>query len=97
MKKISILTVCGSGTFSSTMVAQKLTEVLRDEGFEAHCVECNNGQIDTQLSTAHYDCMCFTSPCNGTYPIPCINAIGFLTGIGEDKIIEQVLEVARSL
>lgn len=97
MKKINILTVCGSGTFSSTMVAQKLTEVLREKGFEAHCTECNNGQIETQLSTAKYDCMCFTSPCNGTYPIPCINTIGFLTGIGEEEIIEKVLEVARSL
>lgn len=97
MKKINILTVCGSGTFSSTMVAQKLTEVLRDEGYDAHCEECNNGQIETKLSTGKFDCMCYTSPCSGTYPIPCINAIGFLTGIGEEEIIEKVLEVAKSL
>jgi PTS system galactitol-specific IIB component len=95
MPSINILTVCGSGTISSMMVSQKLKEALRELGIDAHCTECNNGQIRNQLAAGHFDCICLASPCSESFDVPCINAIGLLTGVGEDDIIEKVADVAR--
>lgn len=97
MKKIKILSVCGSGTLSSTMIAEKLSEALKENGFLVDAVEVNNGQINSALATQKFDCICYASPVSGTFDIPCINAIGLLTGIGEDEVIEEVLDVARKL
>ena len=97
MKKIRILSVCGSGTISSAMISQKLAEALRAEGYEMDAVEVNNGQIQNALAAAKYDCICYASPVHGDFDILCINAIGLLTGMDEEGVIEAVLEVAKSL
>lgn len=96
MKKLKIISVCGSGTISSAMISQKLQEVLKKEGFMMEAVEVNNGQIMNTLNAGNYDCICYASPISGEFPIPCISAIGLLTGIGEEEVYEKVLEVARN-
>ena len=96
MKKIRVLSVCGSGVLSSTMVAQKLGEALKEHGYGLETTEVTNGQIRTALAGGDYDCICYASPVREQFDIPCINAIGLLTGVGEEEVIEQVLEVART-
>jgi galactitol PTS system EIIB component len=97
MKRIRILTVCGSGTVSSTMIAQKLKDALREKGYEADCLEVNSSQVANKLSSSHFDCVCYASPIHGEYGIPCINGIGLLTGMDEEGVIEAVLKVGEKL
>lgn len=97
MKTLKIISVCGSGTISSSMISAKIEAALEKEGFKLDAVEVNNGQIENTLSAGHFDCICYASPIeNKDYGVPCINSIGLLTGIGEDEILEEILEVARN-
>ena len=41
-KQVKILCVCGSGTVSSAMVANKLKEKLGEHGFNVSAVECRD-------------------------------------------------------
>jgi PTS system galactitol-specific IIB component len=96
MKTFKIISVCGSGTVSSSMVSSKIEAALEKEGIKLKAVEVNNGQIANTLATDNFDAICYASPITGTFDIPVVNAIGLLTGIGEEEILEEIVELAKN-
>ncbi|EOH88397.1 hypothetical protein [Enterococcus pallens] len=97
MRTLNIVSVCGSGTVTSSMIANKVKDLLEDNGFNAKTVEVNPGGVDGVLSSGTFDMIVHTSPLISTYEIPTINAVGFLTGMGEEEFIEELLETAKDL
>ncbi len=97
MKKVSILSVCGSGTVTSSMVAGKLKEKLKGK----YIVSTTEARPTAALNLAksgRFDLITFTSPLPaGDYGIPAINAFACLTGMGEDKFFEDVIKTIESL
>ncbi|MDF7682698.1 PTS sugar transporter subunit IIB [Lactobacillus sp. ESL0679] len=91
-KTINLLAVCGSGTVSSTMVAEKAQEYIESLGFNVQAEELNPQQASERIPSGDYDLVVFTSPIPGTYDIPIINATGLLTGIGEEDVFEKIKE-----
>lgn len=96
MKKVKILCVCGSGTVSSAMVASKLRDQLKERGFDADTVETSPNGIEIELSGAKYDLMACVSPVYAEYDIPKVNAVGMLTGLGEEQVIEDCVAILQA-
>lgn len=97
-KSIKLLTVCGSGIVTSSMLANKLTELLEDEGYEVSAMEANPSELSTYVQREHYDLVAYASPIdeedlNGT---PALPAIGLITGKGEDEFMEKALEILKA-
>lgn len=97
MRPIRVLTVCGSGTVSSSMVASKLKERLKEEGYDVITTEVNPGGVESAISSGNYDLIAYTSPIQGEYDIPAINAVGFLTGFGEEDFIDEVMKIIKNI
>ncbi|MGB7604557.1 MAG: hypothetical protein WBL93_03675 [Lutisporaceae bacterium] len=97
MKDIKVLTVCGSGTVTSAMLSEKLKEVFKPYGYKIKTFETNPGGVSAELVAGGFDFIAFSSPIPGTYDIPVLNAVGFLTGFGEDEFVEKVLEVLKNM
>ncbi|MFD2729407.1 PTS sugar transporter subunit IIB [Enterococcus camelliae] len=97
MKTLKIISVCGSGTVTSSMIANKVKDLLEDNGYKAQTVEVNPGGVDGLMSSGNYDIIVHTSPLTGQYNIPTINAVGFLTGMAEDEFIDELLETVRKI
>ena len=97
MKTLKVLSVCGSGTVSSSMISQKLTDIANENGFRLEAVEVNANQVADELNANHYDCICYAAPVHGNFSVPVINGIGLLTGIGEEEVVERILEIAGKL
>jgi PTS system galactitol-specific IIB component len=97
MKTIKILTVCGSGTVSSSMIAEKLKDQLGEHGYKVTTVEVNPGGVRSALLGGGFDFIAYTSPIQGEFEIPAINAVGFLTGFGEEEFIEEALEALKKM
>lgn len=97
MKMINVISVCGSGTVTSSMVAGKVKDILEENGYRAKTVEVNPGGVDGQLSSGKWHIIVHTSPLKGTYDLPCINAVGLLTGMDEEGFIEKLLAAAAKL
>ena len=55
MKTCRILCVCGSGTVSSNMVANKLRDQLGEAGWDCTTVETSPGGVETELMGNKYD------------------------------------------
>lgn len=97
-KSIKLLTVCGSGIVTSSMLANKLTEMFEDEGYDVKAMEANPSEMGTYLAREHYDLVAYASPIdeqdlNGT---PALPAIGLITGLGDEEFMEQALEILRA-
>lgn len=93
MKRVKILCVCGSGTVSSAMVANKLKEKLKDKGFDVDAIETSPNGIDSAISGTQFDLIACVSPVYADFGIPKVTAIGLLTGLGEDKVIDECVEI----
>lgn len=95
MRNIRVLTVCGSGTVTSSMLSHKITDQLQELGYRVIADEVNPGGVRSAVSSNKYDLIAYVSPINqddcGTVPV--IAAMQFLTGMDEESFIEKVKEI----
>jgi len=96
-KNINVISVCGSGTVTSSMVAGKVRDFLQEEGYRAKTVEVNPNGVDAQLAQGNWDVIVHTSPLKAKYNLPTINSVGLLTGMGEEEFFEELLETVKGL
>ena len=92
-KHVKIICVCGSGTVSSAMAASKLRDKLKDYGYDVETVECSPISASTTVTAGGFSLMACVSPVPDDYGIPKVNAVGLLTGMGEDKVYEECLKI----
>lgn len=97
MRSVKVLSVCGSGTVSSAMLSSKLEDVLEENGYSMEATEVAPGGVPIAMQSTKYDLIAYTSPVEGDYGIPILNATRFLVGINEDEFVEELLEILKSL
>ncbi|MDD6526145.1 MAG: PTS fructose transporter subunit IIB [Firmicutes bacterium] len=96
-EEVKILTVCGSGIVTSSMIANVITEMLEDEGYEVEAMEANPSEMGSYIARTKYDFVAYASPIdeddlNG---VPAIPAIGLITGLGVDEFKEEALRILK--
>ena len=62
MKQFNVLSVCGSGTVTSSMVAGKLKEVLGNKGISITTTEARPTEALNLAQSGRFDFITFTSP-----------------------------------
>ena len=97
VKRLNVISVCGSGTVTSSMVAGKVRDFLDDHGIKAKTVEVNPGGVEDQLSSGSWDLIVHTSPLKVKYDLPTINAVGLLSGMVEEEFFDELLETSEKL
>ena len=97
MRPLMVLTVCGSGVVSSSMVSMKLKETLEEHGYKIKALEVSPGGVAAAISQEKIDFIAYTSPIHGDVTVPAINAVGFLTGFGEEEFVEKALAVIKEI
>lgn len=97
MKTCNILCVCGSGTVSSAMVAGKLKEKLAEKGWDANMTEASPNSIESTITGKKFDLIACVSPVYEDYGVPKVKAVGMLTGLSEDKVVEDCLAVLEAM
>ena len=97
-KRFKVLSVCGSGTVTSSMVALKLKDALDEKGISIAATEAKPTEALNLISGGGYDFIINTSPLiAGDYGVPIINAVGFLTGFAEEEFIENIMAVINEI
>lgn len=97
MRSVKILSVCGSGTVSSAMLSSKLEDVLEENGYSMEATEVAPGGVPLAIQSGKFDLIAYTSPVEGDYGIPILNATQFLVGINEDDFIDELLEILKGI
>lgn len=96
-KTVRVLSVCGSGTVSSTMIAVKMQERFEELGYRFEATEVNPGGVNMALMSGQYDFIAYTSPVSDDIDIPKINAVSFMTGFAEDEFMDEALKILDEL
>ncbi|MFT8381800.1 MAG: PTS sugar transporter subunit IIB [Lacticaseibacillus paracasei] len=90
-KRINLLSVCGSGTVTSSMIAGEITDNLKGDGYHVIATEARPTEAKQLVDSGNFDLIVFTSPLpKAEYGIPVINGTGLLTGIGEDEFWDEL-------
>ena len=91
----TIVTACGVGFSSSTIIAERIKCLLEREGMadEVRILQCTFNEIPGLLDSA--DCIVTSSIVAGEYPIPVFNGVAFLSGIGQEELEKKIVEVLK--
>lgn len=86
-----VLVACGNGVATSTMVASKVREYLKDNNIAATVDQCKLLEVpskqdsyDLIVATGKYD--------NSSVTKPVISGMALLTGIGASDVLENIKE-----
>ena len=93
--KYRILVACGSGAATSTFVVTRLTKALEERGIEVITKQCNIANIGNSLNDI--DLLVATSKLNDDFGVPTFNGVPFLTGVGADQVVDQIVEALKAL
>ncbi|MBQ1306632.1 MAG: hypothetical protein IJI44_05610 [Erysipelotrichaceae bacterium] len=93
---VRFLTVCGSGIVTSSMLAETISDWLKEEGYEGVEVnECNPSEMANFLARQHHDFVAYASPIDHDQldGVPAVPAIGLITGMGTDEFYDNVKQI----
>jgi PTS system galactitol-specific IIB component len=91
----TVIVSCGTGIATSTVVAIAIEEACKKEGLGGITVkQCKAAEIPMLLADGA-DLVVTTSTLRFDPGIPVIKGLAFLTGIGKDQVMAQIMEVLR--
>ncbi|WP_299029073.1 PTS sugar transporter subunit IIB [uncultured Thermanaerothrix sp.] len=92
-----IIVACGSGVATSNVAAEKLRNLLREQGYhnvEVRAVDIKSLEAEAKVA----DLLVSITPYairDKELPIPSINGIPLLTGVGTSDVIKQVKDILK--
>ncbi len=87
-----ILVACGTGICTSTMAAKKLMTELekRGKGNDVTVSQCKVAELASKAGDV--DLIIATTNVSSSINKPVVMGVAFLTGVGVDKVIDEVIE-----
>jgi len=90
MKKYTVLVACGAGIATSTVVCERVENLLKDNAINADVVQCKIAEVASRQDGA--DLIVSTTILPTTYQIPAVSATAYITGIGMEKLDQKILD-----
>lgn len=84
-----ILVACGTAIATSTVVAKGIEEILKERGIQVITRQCKASEVRSLAGDA--DLIVTTTPVPNDLGVPVIQTLAFLTGIGKEEVIEQII------
>lgn len=93
-KIYKIVVACGTAIATSTHVAIKVSELLEQRGLKIHTIQCRVPEVPSLAPDA--DLVIATAQVPYEIDIPIVDGIPFLTGIGEEEVIDKIEELLKA-
>ncbi|BDR57599.1 PTS sugar transporter subunit IIB [Xylocopilactobacillus apicola] len=87
--KKTILFVCATGIATSTVVAEKTLDYLKDQGIDVNYTQTNVASLP-EYDLKNADLIVSTTNVPYELEIPVIRALPLITGVGADKVLEDI-------
>ena len=105
-KKVRVLVVCGTGIATSTAAENKLMEWFKKRGYNVNTSQCIAAEVTSKAQSFNPHAIVTTTKLpiekittedgktmhvvNGIPTIPAFNGVPFLTGIGEEALVDRI-------
>lgn len=90
----TVIVSCGTAIATSTVVAKAIEEACKAEKIAVNIKQCKAAEIQAYLNDGA-DLIVTTSQLRFDPGVPVIKGLAFLTGIGKDEVMKQIMEVIR--
>jgi PTS system galactitol-specific IIB component len=89
-----ILVACGTAIATSTVVAMAIEEAMKNRGINVTIRQCKASEVKSLVGDG-YDLVVTTTPVPADLGIPVIQTLAFLTGLGKEEAIEQIVQALK--
>ena len=93
MIKKKVIVACGGAVATSTIAANKVVELGKNNGIDIEIAQVRISEIESNLTGA--DLIVTTSKVKRDYGIPLITGMPFISGVGVEKTEKVILDVLR--
>lgn len=87
-----VLVACGTAVATSTVVAKAIEEACKKAGIRALIRQCKAAEVPTLIQQGA-DLIVTTTFLPKSITIPVIQGLPFLTGVGRDQVLKQIIDV----
>jgi len=88
-----VIVACGTAIATSTVVAKSIEEACKLAGIPVFIKQCKAAEVPSYASTA--DLIVTTTPLPSNLGVPVIQGLAFLTGIGKDQTLKQIVDTLK--
>lgn len=81
---------CGTAVATSTVVARAIEEACKEAGIRVTTRQCKAAEVRQMAQGA--DLIVTTTPIPSDIGVPIIQGLAFLTGVGKDETLKQIVE-----
>lgn len=94
----NVLIVCGTGIATSTVVRGKLQDALPEHGINVGTIDkAKATEAPGKANSGKYDMIVTTTQLNeDRYDLPIYHTTAFMSGIGQDEAIDDIVEILKS-
>jgi len=93
MKK-RIIVACAGAVATSTVAANKISQLCKREGIDAEIIQCRVSEIASHCHNA--DLIVTTARVKKDYQVPLINGMAFVSGVGVEEIERKIIECLKN-
>lgn len=90
----TVIVSCGTAIATSTVAAKAIEEACKAEGIAVITKQCKAAEIPVLLEQGA-DLIVTTSQMRFDPGIPVVKGLAFLTGIGTEAIVKEILDILR--
>lgn len=90
----TVIVSCGTAIATSTVVAKAIEEACKTNHIQVKVKQCKAAEIPILIEQGA-DLIVTTTPIRGDPGIPVIKGLAFLTGIGTDAVLKQIIDVLQ--
>ena len=90
----TVIVSCGTAVATPTVAAKAIEDACKEAGISVKTKQCKAAEIKIYVDQGA-DLIVTTTQLRYDPGIPVINGLAFLTGIGKEKVIQQILDVLK--
>lgn len=97
MVKKNLLLVCGTSVATSTVLQQKLKKELPKRGIEVgKLTKAMASEAERKAKSGSYDLIVTTTSLReDRYDVPVIKTQAFMTGVGEEEVLQEIVDALK--
>jgi len=93
--KYKVLIACGTGIATSTVIAKRVENLLKENGYEASVEQCKVVEVSGKAND--YDLIVASTKVPESVKTPKVQAINYLTGVNMAKTDNEILEIMKNI
>ncbi len=84
-----ILVACGTAIATSTVIAKSIEEAMAARGIDVVTTQCKIAEV-AEMARQGYDLVVSTGALSIAVPIPSIDGLALLTGVGKERVLDRI-------